>query len=167
MPLQSRSLMRPASPPIWRPCGSTGAARGISVNAEQQISKDLGVFARAGWADGEVEPYDFTDIDRTFAAGFVLQESGWGRPDDALGLGGVINAISAAHQAYFNAGGLGILVGDGILPNPGPEEILEAYYTFPIEKLRATIDYQFLSNPGYNEDRGPVSILGARLHSQF
>jgi len=140
---------------------------GISFNAEQQISKDLGVFARAGWADGQVEPYDFTDIDRTFAAGLVLQGSGWGRPEDALGLGGVINTISTAHQAYFNAGGLGILVGDGILPNPGPEKILEAYYSFPIEKLRATVDYQFVSNPGYNEDRGPVSILGARLHSQF
>jgi high affinity Mn2+ porin len=53
------------------------------------------------------------------------------------------------------------------LPNPGPEEIFEAYYSFPVEKLRATIDYQFVSDPGYNEDRGPVSILGTRLHSQF
>ena len=58
-------------------------------------------------------------------------------------------------------------MGDGILPNPGSEQILEAYYGFPIDKLRATLDYQFVNNPGYNEDRGPVSILGARLHAQF
>ena len=38
---------------------------GVSLNMEQQITETLGVFARAGWADGNVEPWDFTDIDRT------------------------------------------------------------------------------------------------------
>jgi high affinity Mn2+ porin len=28
-------------------------------------------------------------------------------------------------------------------------------------------DYQFVNHPAYNRDRGPVSILGARLHMQF
>jgi high affinity Mn2+ porin len=140
---------------------------GIGFNAEQQVTPELGLFARAGIVDGEVEAYDFTDIDRTFAAGLVLKGKNWGRPDDVVGLAGVINGISSEHAAFFNAGGLGILVGDGILPNPGPEEILEAYYGFPIAKMTATLDYQFVNNPGYNEDRGPVSILGARLHTQF
>jgi high affinity Mn2+ porin len=140
---------------------------GIAFNAEQQVSKDLGLFARAGLVDGEVEPYDFTDVDRTLAAGFVLKGDDWGRPDDVFGLAGVVNMITGPHEAFLNAGGLGILVGDGILPNPGSEQILEAYYGFPIDKLRATLDYQFVNNPGYNEDRGPVSILGARLHAQF
>jgi high affinity Mn2+ porin len=140
---------------------------GIGFNAEQQVTPELGLFARAGIVDGEVEAYDFTDIDRTFAAGLVLKGKHWGRPDDVVGLAGVINGISSEHAAFFNAGGLGILVGDGILPNPGPEEILEAYYGFPIAKMTATLDYQFVNNPGYNEDRGPVSILGARLHTQF
>ena len=97
----------------------------------------------------------------------MLKGDDWGRPDDVFGLAGVVNMITGPHQAFLNAGGLGILVGDGILPNPGPEEILEAYYGFPIDKLRATLDYQFVNNPAYNEDRGPVSILGARLHAQF
>jgi len=140
---------------------------GIGFNAEQQVTPELGLFARAGIVDGEVEAYDFTDIDRTFAAGLVLKGKHWGRPDDVVGLAGVINGISSERAAFFNAGGLGILVGDGILPNPGPEEILEAYYGFPIAKMTATLDYQFVNNPGYNEDRGPVSILGARLHTQF
>ncbi len=30
---------------------------GVSVNLEQQVASDLGVFARAGWADGNIEPY--------------------------------------------------------------------------------------------------------------
>jgi high affinity Mn2+ porin len=140
---------------------------GIGFNAEQQVTPELGLFARAGLVDGEVEAYDFTDIDRTFAAGFVLKGKDWGRPDDVVGLAGVINMISGVHAEFFNAGGLGILVGDGTLPNPGPEEILEAYYGFPIAKMTATLDYQFVNNPGYNEDRGPVSVLGARLHAQF
>jgi len=38
---------------------------GVSLNMEQQVSDTVGVFARAGWADGNVEPWDFTDIDRT------------------------------------------------------------------------------------------------------
>jgi high affinity Mn2+ porin len=33
--------------------------------------------------------------------------------------------------------------------------------------MRATLDYRFVNNPAYNEDRGPVSILGARVLPQF
>ena len=76
-------------------------------------------------------------------------------------------AFQDAHKAYFNAGGLGILVGDGQLPNPGPEKIAEIYYSFPIANWRATLDYQFIANPAYNRDRGPVSVIGTRLRAQF
>ena len=71
------------------------------------------------------------------------------------------------HQAFLNAGGLGILVGDGKLPHPGPEKIMEMYYSFPVWDLRMTLDYQLVANPGYNRDRGPASILGTRLRAQF
>jgi high affinity Mn2+ porin len=33
--------------------------------------------------------------------------------------------------------------------------------------MTATFDYQFIVNPAYNEDRGPVSVIGTRLHYQF
>ncbi len=49
----------------------------------------------------------------------------------------------------------------------GPEQIIETYYGFPLSFWRVTFDYQFIANPGYNSDRGPVSVLGARLHAQF
>jgi high affinity Mn2+ porin len=140
---------------------------GVSVNLEQQVSADLGIFARAGIADGDIEPYEFTDIDRTVAAGLALSGKKWGRPDDTFGLAGVVNGITSAHQAFLNAGGLGILVGDGILPNPGTEKILEMYYSFPIFSWRMTFDYQFIVNPAYNRDRGPVSVVGTRLRAQF
>ena len=140
---------------------------GVSMNIDQDITPDLGAFARAGMANGDIEPYEFTDIDRTAAAGLALKGTQWGRPDDTFGFAGVINGISARHEAFLNAGGLGILVGDGKLPHPGPEQIIETYYAFPVSFGRVTLDYQLIANPAYNRDRGPVSVLGARLHAQF
>ena len=92
---------------------------GISLNLEQQITETMGLFARAGWADGNVEPWDNTDIDRSVEAGVSVNGKPWNRPDDTVGIAGVLNGISSAHAAYFNAGGLGILLGDGQLPIPG------------------------------------------------
>lgn len=141
---------------------------GASLNLEQQLTPDLGMFVRAGLRSGDVEAYEFTDIDRTVAAGLVLSGGAWGRPADAVGFAGVVNGITRAHRAFLDAGGLGILVGDGRLPNPGAERILETYYSLPLTTLaRLTFDYQFVTNPAYNRDRGPVSILGGRLRIQF
>jgi high affinity Mn2+ porin len=141
---------------------------GVSINLEQQVSETLGVFARAGWADGTREPWDFTDIDRTVSAGASLNGKGWGRPDDTIGIAGVINNISGVHAAFFNAGGLGILIGDGQLPNPGLEEILETYYSYAVtQATKISFDYQFINNPAYNTQRGPVNAFAVRLHTQF
>jgi high affinity Mn2+ porin len=140
---------------------------GVSLNLEQQIADSLGFFARAGIANGDIEPYEFTDIDRTVSAGLQVVGKPWGRSDDTLGIAGVVNGISGVHEAFLNAGGLGILVGDGQLPHPGPEQIVETYYSLPIASWHATFDYQFVVNPGYNRDRGPVSVFGVRMHAQF
>jgi high affinity Mn2+ porin len=144
-----------------------GSRPGIGVSVEQKASAELGLFARAGWADGNVEPYEFTDIDRTAAVGLSLSGQRWGRPNDTFGLAGIVNGISSEHAAYLSAGGLGILVGDGRLPHYGSEEIIEGLYSFPVGSWLATFDYQLVLNPGYNRDRGPASILATRLHTQF
>jgi high affinity Mn2+ porin len=140
---------------------------GVSMNLEQQVTAEVGVFARAGLANGNVEPYDFTDVDRTASAGVSINGKQWGRPDDTFGFAGVVNGITSIHQQFLNDGGLGILVGDGQLPHPGPEKIIETYYQLPVSYFKLTLDYQFIANPGYNTDRGPASVIGARLHSQF
>ncbi|HTK35452.1 MAG TPA: carbohydrate porin [Caulobacteraceae bacterium] len=141
---------------------------GLSLDIQQQFSPALGGFVRAGAADGAVEPYEFADIDRTLAAGLSLKGEGWGRDGDTLGLAAVFNGISAAHQRYLAAGGLGILVGDGKLPNPGTEQILEAYYDLAaVKQAHVSLDYQFVEHPAYNRDRGPVSVVGVRLHAQM
>jgi high affinity Mn2+ porin len=141
---------------------------GVSINVEQEITPDVGAFLRAGWADGNQEPYEFTDIDRTIAGGLSINGKQWGRPDDTVGVAGVINDISKIHQEFLNDGGLGILIGDGQLPNPGLEQIIESYYSYAISSsTKLTVDYQLIINPGYNTDRGPVNVFSGRFHWQF
>lgn len=55
-----------------------------------------------------------------------------------------------------------------MLPHPGPEGIIETYYSCALSSsMRLTADYQFIANPGYNEDRGPVNVFSTRLHWQY
>ena len=141
---------------------------GVSLNLEQQVSENWGVFARAGWADGNIEPWDFTDIDRTVSAGISINGKQWGRPDDTIGVAGVVNGISGVHEAFLNDGGLGILIGDGQLPNPGLEQIVETYYSYALSATsRLTFDYQFIANPGYATERGPANVFAGRYHAAF
>jgi high affinity Mn2+ porin len=141
---------------------------GASLNLEQQLTETIGLFARAGWADGNHEEWDNTDIDRSAELGLSINGKQWGRPDDTVGIAGVVNGISNAHIAYLNAGGLGIVIGDGQLPHPGLVQIIETYYSYAISpSTKVSFDYQFVVNPAYNTDRGPVNVFAGRFHWQF
>jgi len=138
---------------------------GAAINFEQQIADALGLFVRASINDGSKEAYEFTEINRSLSAGLSLKGRDWGRPKDTFGLAGVVNGLSDSARAYFAAGGLGILIGDERLPHYGPEKILEAYYSAAVtDWLSLALDYQWIDNPAYNRDRGPVSVLGIRVH---
>ena len=126
------------------------------------------MFVRAGWADGNVEPWDFTDIDRTVSGGISVKGKEWGRPEDTIGVAGVINGITGVHAAYFNDGGLGILIGDGQLPHVTLEKIFETYYSYALTSTLALgLDYQLIAAPGYNSQRDPVSVGTVRVRVQF
>jgi high affinity Mn2+ porin len=141
---------------------------GAALNIQQQISDDLGAFLRASLNDGSKEAYEFTEINRSLAAGLALKGASWGRKDDTVGAAFVVNGMSKSAQNYFADGGLGLLIGDGRLPHYGSEDILETYYRAPLLGwLSADLDYQFIANPAYNRDRGPVSVIGAQLHAAF
>jgi high affinity Mn2+ porin len=141
---------------------------GVNFSMDQQITDGLGVFMRIGWADGNVEPSDFTDIDRTISGGASLTGKQWDRPDDTVGVAGVINGLSKVHEEWLNDGGTGILIGDGQLSKYGLEKILETYYSYAITSaVKLSADYQFAVDPGYNRQRGPVSIGAVRLHFEF
>ncbi|MGM3276069.1 carbohydrate porin [Ralstonia sp. 24A2] len=143
----------------WRP--------GIAVNLEQEVTDDLGVFARASMNDGSKETFEFTDINQSVSAGLSLKGTRWGRPNDTFGAAVVVNGLSGAARQYFAAGGMGVLIGDGAL-NYGTERIAELYYNFAVIKhLTLGLNYQYVVHPAYNRDRGPVSIVGARIHAEF
>ncbi len=140
---------------------------GVYANLEQQLVKDVGLFARASWNDGQNEILSFTDVDRSLSGGLSIKGSFWGRPDDTVGIGGAVNGLSAAHRDFLAAGGLGLLIGDGRL-NYSNERVFEAYYAYKLASWSTlTFDYQFVTNPAYNADRGPVSIFSGRLHAEF
>jgi high affinity Mn2+ porin len=140
---------------------------GFGLNIEQELAKNIGLFSRIGWSDGNNEAWVFSDVDRTATLGISVKGDFWHRPNDTVGLAGALNGISKVHQDFFAAGGLGILAGDRALTY-GLEQILETYYDFQVWKtVHVTLDYQFVNHPAFNRDRGPVSVFGARLHWTF
>ena len=140
---------------------------GYDFNLEQALTDDIGLFGRWSWNDGKTEIMAFTDIDASLATGLSIKGARWGRPDDVIGIGGAINALSKDHRDFIAAGGLGVLIGDGAL-NYRRERILETYYAYALNKqITLTADYQLITNPAYNADRGPVSVFSGRFHGEF
>jgi high affinity Mn2+ porin len=140
---------------------------GFGVNAEQNLSANIGVFARGSWNDGASETYAFSEIDRALSAGTVVKGKLWNRHDDAVGFAWVRNGLSRAHRDYLAGGGHGAFIGDGQL-NYQPESIVEAYYSINLAgNAWVTLDYQRIANPAYNADRGPVTVGAIRLHAQY
>jgi high affinity Mn2+ porin len=140
---------------------------GFGLNVEQEVASNVGVFARFGWSDGKTEAWTFSDVDRTVTAGLSVKGESWHRPEDTFGLANALNGITKVHQEFFDAGGTGILAGDGAL-NYSWEDAVEVYYDFKVWKtIHAALDYQFVVNPAFNQARGPVSIFGARVHWEF
>jgi high affinity Mn2+ porin len=140
---------------------------GFGLNWEQEIAKDIGVFGRLGWNDGKTESFAFTAIDRLATAGISVKGIRWHRPEDTVASELTVSGLSGVHASYLALGGYDFLIGDGRLQY-GPEYVTETYYSarlFP--GFFATIDLQHVSNPAFNQDRGPVWIPMLRLHLEL
>lgn len=141
---------------------------GFGLNFWQEITTNMGVFGRLGWNDGHTATWAFTEIDHTASLGISLKGGKLRRPDDVFGIACVVNDISQDHYNYLSAGGYGFMLGDGKLTHYGNENILETFYKFRfLKSLWITLDYQFILNPGYNADRGPVNVYSARVHVEI
>jgi len=132
------------------------------------------MFLRLGWNDARTEDFVFTEVDRLLSLGGQLSGIHWRRASDRLGVGVVTEGLSAPHRDYLAAGGYGFLLGDGRL-GYDPEKIIEAYYcaqwswsvlNAPL-RLQITPDLQYIQNPGFNRDRGPVRFYALRLHLEY
>ncbi len=140
---------------------------GIGINLEQDVAKDVGVFLRAMFSDGQTEVDAYNSADRSLSFGAVAKGSLWRRPFDVVGVGFGMSWISDVHARYLALGGVDGFVGDGHL-RQGAEGIVEGFYSVNLlEAVWLAADYQFLWNPGFNADRGPVHILGAKIHAEF
>jgi high affinity Mn2+ porin len=140
---------------------------GAGVSWDQALTGDLTAFSRLSWNDGRTESWAFTEIDRSLAAGLSLKGSGWGRADDTAAVAAVASGLSTGHRDYLEAGGTGLILGDGALTY-APEEITEIYYSARVCRwLWVTPDYQYVEHPGYNSARGGVAIYALRAHVEF
>jgi high affinity Mn2+ porin len=168
---------------------------GFGINEYQELGPLFRVFGRLGWADGKNEAFAYTEVDNTFLVGGDVRGTRWRRPDDRMGLAFVTNGLSDLHADYLRRGGYGFLLGDRgtfgapaipcpafIPPTPTPlgcggasgylnygrETIVEQYYNFHVWRgAFAAEDLQFIANPGYNGDRGPVWVISLRGHLEF
>ena len=95
---------------------------GFGVNAEQEITGEIGVFARLGWNDGKTESFAFTAIDRLATGGISINGKRWHRPFDTVATEVTAAGISGVHALYLARGGHDFLIGDGRL-RYGPEDI--------------------------------------------
>ena len=161
-------LMGSGAPPDITQHETFGAVKyGFGLNAEQELTADLRAFGRFGWNEGAHESFCYTEVDQTFEFGGDFAGRQWGRDNDKVGLAFVSNAIKRDHQAYLALGGLGFLLGDGKL-NYAREDILEGYYNLHAWRgIFYALDGQYITHPGYNQDRGPVLVESVRMHVEF
>lgn len=70
---------------------------------------------------------------------------------------------------------MGFFLGDGQLKY-GPERIVEAYYRWALPRTASSagrlqssfsLGWQHVSNPGYNQERGPAQVYSMRWQSAF
>jgi high affinity Mn2+ porin len=137
---------------------------GFGLNWQQEWTKDVGLFSRVGWNDGHEAGWSYTDANWSVSLGASIKGGKWCRPKDTFGLAGVLSGASPEQIAFLKAGGTGLLNGDGNL-SYDCEKVMEMYYDFPLGKAgRLALDYQFVGDPAFNRDRGPVSVFGVRFH---
>lgn len=140
---------------------------GFGGNLEQNLTRYMTAFGRFGWDNGKTESFAYTEVDQTFAGGLGANGSLWHRRYDRAGVAFVTNGIAKDHQIYLADGGLGFLLGDGAL-RYGREKIVETYYTAHLWRgIYIAPGVQHFDNPGYNRDRGPVTVPTLRLHTEF
>jgi high affinity Mn2+ porin len=140
---------------------------GIGLDLEQYLATGIGLFFRGMYSDGQSEVDAYNPADRSVAVGAVAKGMLWQRPFDVAGIGYGASWISQIHAEYLAMGGVDGFVGDGHL-HQAPESVIEAFYSVNLFKaIWLSADYQHLWNPGFNSDRGPVNIIGARVHAEF
>lgn len=139
---------------------------GFGLNVEQAVTRQWTAYGRLGWNEGHNESFAYTEADRAGSIGSMFTGNAWRRPQDKLGAAFLVNGISSDHRRYLQLGGLGFILGDGALTY-GLEKIFETYYTIHVfNGTSVAVDWQHVTDPGYNGSRGPVSVISFRVNVQ-
>lgn len=140
---------------------------GFGLNLEQELTETIRLFGRTGWNEGQNESFAYTEVNQSVQLGGDWRLKRLARNQDKLGLTLMTHGISRVHQLYLALGGKGFLLGDGRL-NYAREDIIEGYYTAQLRRgVYAGPDLQWIAHPGYNKDRGPMTVLSLRLHLEL
>ena len=162
------ALAAGTAPVITAHAPTVSTKYGLGLNLEQEVTDNLRTYARFGWNEGQHESYAYTEVDQTLTVGADLKATALShRQFDKLGVTYISNAIKRDHQAYLALGGQGFLLGDGHL-HYAREDLLEAYYNLHVTHgIYYAFDAQYITHPGYNQDRGPALVESIRMHVDF
>lgn len=159
--------LAPEAPDVTATRAPGRSKYGFGLNLEQEVASGVGVFLRAGWNDGKTESWAFTEVERALALGATVVGNPWKRPRDLFGAAVALNGINRDHRDYLAAGGLGFMLGDGTL-HSSTEDVLDVFYRASLASFAAvTLEVEHYWNPAFNQDRGPVTVYGFRLHVEF
>lgn len=134
---------------------TTAAEKSYSFTATAAFGLRLGA---------DTELYFDPELSQGVALSGLVAGARWHRAGDTVGAAFVASGLSPGHRSFLERGGQTVFLGDGRL-RYAPERVLEAYYSVALGKQTSlTADYQRISNPGFNADRGPASFYALRLH---
>lgn len=130
---------------------------GFGVSFDQEITENIGVFARYAWQDPKVylNGEDFS-LEHSYSFGVQLNGALWGRDDDAFGL--AFGQIVPSDD-YKNAGSL----------EAKTEGHLETYYSFKVnDHLTISPDLHVIFKPyGNDATNGDKTIVVGGIRSQI
>ena len=142
-----------------------GKKYGYAASWEHSFTPNLTMLIRNSWNDGRYATWAFTEVDASSSV--LFRKYKIFTDDDNFGLAFVKNDLSADHIRFYQLGGYGFMIGDGKL-NYSPEMIMETFYKINYNRyMSLTFDYQYVINPAYNKDRGPVSVYAMRVHIEI
>ncbi len=140
---------------------------GFGFSFEQELTAATRIFGRIGWDEGQNESFAYTEVNQSVELGGDYRLQRFARPQDKIGLAFMTHGISRVHQLYLALGGQGFLLGDGRMTY-AREDIVEGYYTALLRRgVYLGPDLQWIAHPGYNKDRGPVTVVSLRLHLEL
>jgi len=126
---------------------STGDGWGVGISIDQKISENVGVFARASWANDDVY-----EVEQFYSLGASIDGIIPSRPKDTLGLG------------------VAALIPNDKLKNDDTEYHFEGYYRIEVsENFHITPDIQYVVNPHGNSDNDNIfaGMVRAEFRAEF